>query len=231
MQEVLGSCEMLSRQAYIYSRRVLGSLQSVYCSASHMASQAAPRDAALRDEPHDSQASKKPLRKKIKRALEQMTAEQMDAESEQSAVAYLGAQPPTPGSWDASHTACISRNNGIALLTVAGAVTHGRWPQDMRSSSAGQLPGAVNGRRTVTVACVSVQADRSAPGCWHSPCLSTRGGWACSCTAPAYKRSTQSRWSRPRLQQVRLSSSQQPLFGSPVCTSSMLLPPTWHTRC
>eukprot|EP00891_Asterochloris_glomerata_P005092 jgi/Astpho2/5092/Aster-06314 len=57
-----------------------------------MASQAAPRDAALRDEPHDSQASKKPLRKKIKRALEQMTAEQMDAESRQICSRVL-AQP------------------------------------------------------------------------------------------------------------------------------------------
>ena len=63
-----------------------------------------------------------------------------------------------------------------------------------------------SGCKTLTITGDPVQAVKSAPGSWHSPCLSTLGGWACSCTVPAYRRSTQSRWSRPRLQQVRLST-------------------------
>ena len=73
------SCTMIARQAMIYSRRVLGTLQPVCCSSgAGMASQAA----LARDEPQDVQASKKPLRKEIKKALKAISTEQMEAESE-----------------------------------------------------------------------------------------------------------------------------------------------------
>ena len=184
-----------------------------------MASQAA----ALRDEPHDSQASKKPLRKQIKRALEQMTAEQMEAESKQQAVLQYWGHSRRFREPKSSYTACMSHINGVA-------------PDCGRGSHSGQVaPKAVQrlcrqgvwlslGCRTITIACESAQAARSAPGSWHSPFLSTLGGWACSCTAPAYKRSTLSRWSRPRLQQVRLSTLQLSLFESPICTPHAVLP-------
>ena len=112
-----------------------------------------------------------------------------------------GGTAADSGSLDAPYTACMSHINGAA-------------PDCGRGSHSGQVaPKPVQrlcrqgvwlslGCRTVTIACESAQAAKSAPGSWHSPFLSTPGGWACSCTAPAYKRSTQSRWSRPRLQQV-----------------------------
>ena len=208
---------MLARQAFIYSRRVLGSLQPVCCSASHMASQAA----ALRDEPHDSQASKKPLRKQIKRALEQMSAEQMEAESEQPAVCIC---------WGHSRRLSLSRCLSYSMhkpttmvlpLPVAGVPTHKTRPPSTAQQLCRQGVWL-----SLSIACDSVQAAKSAPGSWHSPCSSTLGGWACSCTAPASKRSTQSRWSRPRLQQVpRLSRPAAVTgWGAPAARLNVLLP-------
>ena len=98
----------------------------------------------MRDEPHDSQASKKPLRKQIKKALEQMTAQQMEAESEQPAMCITGAIAADSGTADASHTACISHINGVALACGRGFLYMESGPKRFAAALQASVSGSVH---------------------------------------------------------------------------------------